>query len=86
MSAIEELRTRDKSEQMGLTDVLSARDEREIVWRCVFISQSQRDVADEFGISQSTVSRVMSHYKAENTGELERRILDEFDGVVEPYK
>lgn len=73
-------------DQMGATQVLTEAEEREVAWRCVFIGQSQREVGDVFDVSQSTISRVMKWYREVNTGELEKELIDEFDGVVEPYQ
>lgn len=72
--------------EIGATQILSDEEEREVAWRCVFIGQSQREVAEEFDVSQGTISNVMAEYRKTNSGDLECRLIDEFDGVVEPYQ
>lgn len=72
--------------EINATQVLTNREEREVAWRCVFIGQPQREVAEVFDVSQGTISNVMAEYRKTNSGELEGRLIDEFDGVVEPYQ
>lgn len=76
----------DGGSELDVTDILDGDQERELVWRRVFIGQSQREVADEMNVGKGTVSKVLREYRNINDGELEERIINEFDGVVEPYK
>jgi DNA-directed RNA polymerase specialized sigma24 family protein len=74
------------SDELNVTNILDNKQERELVWRRVFIGQSQREVATEMNVGKGTVSKVLREYRSINDGDLERRIISEFDGVVEPYK
>lgn len=75
----------DTNEELNATSVLSNKEERELVWRRVFIGQSQREVAKDMDIGKGTVSKVLSEYRSINDGDLEQGIINEFEGVVEPY-
>jgi DNA-directed RNA polymerase specialized sigma24 family protein len=78
--------TRDK---LDASRILTNAEEREVAWRCVFIGQTQAEVGDVFDVSSGTIHNVMEEYRALNSssgGDLEMSIIDEFDGVVEPYK
>jgi hypothetical protein len=72
-------------EELNATSVLSNKEERELVWRRVFIGQSQREVAKDMDTGKGTVSKVLTEYRSINDGDLEKRIIDEFEGFVEPY-
>lgn len=48
------------NEELNVTGVLSSKEERELVWRRVFIGQSQREVATDMDIGKGTVSKVLS--------------------------
>lgn len=64
--------------QIGATETLTEAEEREIVWLSVFDMPTQREVAEQFGVSQATVSRVVSEYSSHTGPDLELSILDEF--------
>jgi DNA-directed RNA polymerase specialized sigma24 family protein len=80
------MQTKTQTNELNATTILNHDAEREVVWRCVFIGQSQREVADVFEVSQGTISNVMQEWDAEHTGEMEIKLIDDFDGVVEPYE
>lgn len=73
------------TDELNATTKLDRKTEREIVWRRVFIGQSQREVAGEFDIGKGTVNKIMREYKRISGPEIEGELIDEFDGVVEPY-
>jgi DNA-directed RNA polymerase specialized sigma24 family protein len=65
--------------EINATTVLCEEQEREIAFRSEFVGHSQRLLAQDFDVSQSTVSRVVATYRDVNNGALELYIIDRFD-------
>lgn len=64
--------------ELNATTILSEHDEREAVYRHVFMGQTQRTIGDLLGVSSSTISKVIVTYKHSSGTALELSILDQF--------
>lgn len=71
--------------RIDATSIFSESEEREIVFRYVFSQEempSQRKLADDLGVSQATVSKIIHEYSQANSryNDLEESIIEEFGG------
>lgn len=69
--------------RLDATTILSEEEEREIVYRRVFLVESQKDVAEHYGVSTGTIYNIMQAYREHGGEELELEILDECDDLEE---
>ena len=72
--------------RIDATSIFSETEEREIVFRYVFSQEempSQRKLADDLGVSQATVSKIIREFSKANSryNDLEESIIEEFGGL-----
>lgn len=70
--------------ELDATTVLTEREEREAVYRHVFMGQTYRDIGDILGVSHGTIGTVMDAYKSASGTGLETSILNQFTDVEDP--
>jgi DNA-binding transcriptional regulator YhcF (GntR family) len=72
--------------RIDATSIFTETEEREIVFRYVFSQEempSQRKLADDLGVSQATVSKIIREFSNANSryNDLEESIIEEFGGL-----
>lgn len=75
-----------KVPRIDATEMFSETEEREIVFRYVFAQDempTQRELAEDLGVSQATVSKIIKAYQRANSyyNDLESSIIEEFGGL-----
>lgn len=74
----------DSGPTLDATTILTEREEREAVYRHVFMGQTMADVGEELDVSGSTVSNIVQAYKSHTGTELEKSILEQFTDEDDP--